>query len=127
MTRIFKNKWFVRFARRESIPDSELCEAVRKAENGLIAADLGGGVIKQRVPRPGKGASSGYRTIILFRVGEKAFFVYGFPKSERDNIQKDELAAFKEMAAIVLSLSDTQLAAALKIGEYHEVVCDEET
>ena len=41
-TRIFKNKWFFRFARRETIEDAVLCEAVSNAEKGVIDADLGG-------------------------------------------------------------------------------------
>ena len=73
--RVFKNKAFARFAKREGIPDVELCEAVRRAENGLVDADLGGGVIKQRLAREGKGRSGGFRAIVLFRRGRKAFFV----------------------------------------------------
>ena len=50
-----KNGWFERFARKERLADPALREGVPRAENGLIDADLGGGVIKQRVARPGKG------------------------------------------------------------------------
>lgn len=71
MVRIFKNKRFVRFARKERISDRSLCEAVQKAEKGLVDADLGGGVIKQRIARPGEGESSGFRSIVLFRNGDK--------------------------------------------------------
>ena len=49
--RVFKTKWFVRFARREEISDKALREAVERAEHGLIDADLGGGLIKQRVAK----------------------------------------------------------------------------
>jgi hypothetical protein len=65
--RVFKNKAFVRFARKAEIGDAALCEAIRDAERGLIAANLGGGVIKQRVARPGQGKSGGFRTLIVFR------------------------------------------------------------
>jgi hypothetical protein len=51
--RIFKSKWFQRFAKKEGIADPDLCEAVARAEKGQIDADLGGGVIKQRVARTG--------------------------------------------------------------------------
>ena len=84
--RIFKSRWFHRFARTEGIADAALREAVVRAENGQIDAGLGGGVIKQRIARPGQGKSKGYRTIILYRRGAKAFFEYGFSKSERANI-----------------------------------------
>lgn len=88
--RIFKNKWFVRFARKERITDAKMSEAVENAEKGLIDADYGGGVIKQRIARPGAGKSGGYRSIILFRKGKLAFFVYGFAKNEQDNIDESD-------------------------------------
>ena len=72
--RIFKNKAFTRFARKSGISDASLCKSVSDAEQGVIDADLGGGVIKQRVARSGGGKSGGFRTLILFRVGERAFF-----------------------------------------------------
>ena len=75
-----------------------LCEAVRRAREGLVDAGLGGGVIKQRVARKGGGRSGGFRTIVLFRRGELAFFVYGFAKSDRANLRRDELATFRLLA-----------------------------
>ena len=81
--RIFKSKWFTKFARKECIADAKLCEAVRNAEQGIIDADYGDGVIKQRIARPNEGKSGGYRSIVLFRLGDRAFFVYGFAKSTR--------------------------------------------
>ncbi|NET60922.1 MAG: type II toxin-antitoxin system RelE/ParE family toxin [Symploca sp. SIO2E6] len=107
--RIFKNAWFQRFSRRERITDAMLLTAVMRAEQALIDADLGGGVIKQRIPRENQGKSGGYRSIILFRRGDKAFFMYGFAKSERDNISNDELADFKKAAKDYLALSDEQI------------------
>ncbi|MCC9395659.1 type II toxin-antitoxin system RelE/ParE family toxin, partial [Enterobacter hormaechei subsp. steigerwaltii] len=62
--RIFKNQWIVKFAKKHKINDSELLEAVERADNGLIDADLGGGVIKQRIARQGQGRSGGYRSLI---------------------------------------------------------------
>ena len=76
--RVFKNKWFTKFAQKEDISDATLCEAIKDAEAGRIDADYGGGVIKQRIARPNEGKSGGYRAIILYRQGDKAFFVYGF-------------------------------------------------
>ena len=86
IARIFKNGWFERFARKERIADASLREAVQRAESGLVDADLGGGVIKQRVARTGQGKSGGYRTLILFRQGDKAIFAFGFAKSAQANI-----------------------------------------
>jgi len=119
--RIFKSRWFLRFARKEGIADVALCEAVARAERDQIDADLGGGVIKQRIARPGQGKSKGYRTIIFLRRGRKAFFVFGFAKSRRANIDRVEQDQFKEAAKIVLALTDEQLAVQLKRGDFVEV------
>ena len=98
-----------------------MLEAVARAEKGQIDADLGGGVIKQRISRPGQGRSKGYRTIILFRRGTKAFFVYGFAKSQRANIDDDEKEQFKEAAKHVLALTEKQLTELLDRGDFVEV------
>ena len=119
--RIFKNAWFYRFARREKIKDAVLKEAIARAERGLIDADLGGGVIKQRLARPGQGRSGGYRSIIIFQKGERAFFVYGFAKSDRENIDPDEGVAFKKSAKAFFALSDKQIEILIKDKELSEV------
>jgi hypothetical protein len=119
--RIFKNAWFCRFARREKIKDAVLKEAIVRAERGLIDADLGGGVFKQRLARPGQGRSGGYRSIIIFQKGERAFFVYGFAKSDRENIDPDEAAAFKKSAKAFFALSDKQIEILIKDKELSEV------
>jgi hypothetical protein len=95
--RTFKTKAFTRFADQAGIPDLALCEAVRDAGQGLNRVDLGGGVIKQRIARPGQGKSGGYRMLTVFRAGARAVFVHGFAKNEKENIEKDELAAIKEL------------------------------
>lgn len=82
--RIFKTKRFAKFARREGIADESLREAIERAERGTIDADLGGGLIKQRVARPGKGRSAGYRVIVAYRTKERAVFLFGFAKSKRE-------------------------------------------
>jgi hypothetical protein len=119
--RIFKDGWFKRFARRENIRDAVLVDAVARAERGLIDADLGGGVIKQRIARAGQGKSGGYRSIILFRKGLLAFFVYGFAKSDRENIDPDEEAEFKKLAKIYLALSDGQIETMLRDQKLAEI------
>ena len=91
-----------------------------------IDADLGGGVIKQRIARPGKGKSGGYRTIIIFRQGEKAFFIYGYAKSKRSNIEQDEVEVFRKAARELLALSDTQIMQLIENGALTEVIDDDE-
>jgi hypothetical protein len=95
-----------RFIRRERIADANLREAIHRAERGLIDADLGGGLIKQRVARPGQGQSGSYRMIVVYRTQDRAFFVYGFAKSERENIEPDELADLRAIAADLLAAND---------------------
>ena len=122
----FKTKAFTRFADREGLEDASLREAVRRAERGLVDADLGGGVIKQRIARAGGGRSGGFRTIVLFRRGELAFFVYGFAKSDRENLRPDELAAFRLLANEYLGLDKAGLTAAQSVGAIIEVKCNGE-
>lgn len=122
--RIFKNAWFERFARKQKIQDGMLREAIRRAEQGLIDADLGGGVIKQRVARPGQGRSGGYRTLILYRQSHRAFFVYGFAKNQQANVSDEEVGAFKKAAQHVLEMTDEQLSALIQNGQFSEVEHD---
>ena len=124
--KVFKTRWFERFARKEKIPDPALIDAVARAEKGQVDADLGGGVIKQRIARPGRGKSGGYRTIIFFRRGERAVFAYGFAKSDRANIDDDEEKQFKEAARYVLQLTEKQIEALVKNGHFVEVRYEEE-
>ena len=119
--RICANRWFARCADKQDIGDDDLREAVSRAERGLIDADLGGGVIKQRIARKGQGKSGGFRSVILFRQGERAFFVYAFAKSDRDNIDQSELSTYKTAAAVYLNYTDDELALFLKQGTLMEI------
>ena len=125
--RIFKNKAFIRFAKNAGIGDSVLCEVIEEAERGLVAANLGGGVIKQRIARAGQGKSGGFRTLVVFRAGVRAFFVHGFAKNEKDNIGKDELFALKKLASELLAYDDESLARIVAAGTLTEVMCNEQT
>jgi len=116
--RIFKNTWFTRFADKEGITDGELREMVNRLETGQADADLGGGVYKIRVARPGEGKSGGYRVIVFFRSEERTFYHYAFPKSSRGNIDQGELRSFKRIAKINFAMSDRELA---NSGEFIEI------
>lgn len=122
--RVFINAWFGRFARKEKISPQVLWDAVIRAEKGLVDADLGGGVIKQRIARSGESKSKGYRSIVLYRQGDKAFFVYGFSKSDLGNIRDDEQEQFKKAAKLILALSDEQIRQLIKNGQFEEVKKD---
>jgi len=119
--RVYKVKVFARFQRRERIADAALAKAVRDAEAGLIDADLGGGLIKQRVARPGRGKRGGYRTVIVYRRSELAVFLLGFAKSERANVDDDELEDLREQARAFLGLREDQIETGIVEDELTEV------
>ena len=123
--RIFKTRWFAKFAKEEGISDEKLCKAVRDADAGLIDADYGGGVLKQRIARPNEGKSAGHRAIILYCLADKAFLVYGFTKNAQDNINKADEREFKQLAKITFALTDEELQKLIKTGAYTAVTCYE--
>jgi hypothetical protein len=124
--RIFKTKWMARYARRERIADHSLREAIERAGRGTIDADLGGGIIKQRVARSGQGRSGGYRMLIAYRAGTRAVFLYAFAKNERENIDPDELLTLREIGATWLAANEKRIAQALEAGILQEVTNDQE-
>jgi hypothetical protein len=125
--RIFKTRWFARFARREEIADKGLIEAIRRAERGLIDADLGGGLIKQRVARQGQGRSGGYRVLVAYRTKDRAVFMFGFAKSEQENIGSDELVFLRALAKNWLTADNAKIRKEIVTGNLQEIEDDEET
>lgn len=103
------------------LSDAALCEAVSEMEHGLIDADLGGYVVKKRVALPGRGKRGGARTIVATNRGDRWFFLYGFGKNERANIDRDELRFFQEVAKELVGLDAVQITAALSAGEIVEI------
>ena len=122
--RLFKSKWFQKWAASERLNDGALLAAVEEMEGGLIDARLGGHVVKKRVALPGRGKRSGSRTLVVYRQADKAFFVYGFAKNERATISDKELKALKLLATELLSYTRPALARAIKAGELIEVYED---
>ncbi|MCG7984649.1 MAG: type II toxin-antitoxin system RelE/ParE family toxin [Candidatus Thiodiazotropha lotti] len=123
--RIFKNKAFSKWATKEGLGDDVLQTAVEEMEHGLIDADLGGHVVKKRAALVGRGKSGGARTLIVYKTGNKAFFVYGFAKNARANIKVSELQGLKAYAAILLNYSEKDLDKAVKAGALIEVESNE--
>jgi hypothetical protein len=113
--------WFARFAWKEAIADDELREIVNQLEAGQFDADLGGGVYKQRIARPGEGKSGGYRVIVFFRSGERAFFTGGFAKSDMANISQKALAEAKKQAKTLFTMTEDQIKTALEVGIFEEI------
>ena len=123
---VLKTRWFARFARQQKIADAGLREAIERAERGLVDADLGGGLIKQRVARQGKGRSGGCRAIIAYRAGSKAFFLHGFAKSDQDNFAEDELIALRMFGRRLLTADVETLNGMFEDGSLKEVGDDKE-
>ncbi|SRR5579884_420569 len=113
---VYKTKPFARFARKARIADGDLWRAAQLANKGLMDADLGGGVIKQRIARSGEGKSGGARSIILFRKNDRAVYVYGFEKKDLANIKFSELEAFRELARVVLEYTVDELEKRVRDG-----------
>ena len=119
--RVFKSKWFDKWATGEGLNDKTLLAAVAEMEDGLVDARLGGHVVKKRVALPGRGKRGGSRTLVAYRKADKAFFVYGFAKNERVNISTNELKALKLLATQLLSYTNPALIKAINAGELIEV------
>jgi hypothetical protein len=109
------------FARKEGVEDAALVAAIRSIEAGRVDADLGGGIVKQRVARRRQGKSGGYRTIIAYRSGDRAVFLHGFAKSDVDNIDTDDLERLKGAAKQMLSWDEAQVAKQLVTGAWLEI------
>jgi len=124
--RIYKTKPFRRFQRKEGMTDAALCEAVKRAEDGSVDAKLGRNLIKQRVARQGAGRRGGYRIIIAYRVGAHAVFIYGFAKSDEDNITATDEQDLAHAGALLLGLDADSIETLIVEGELWEVACDDE-
>jgi hypothetical protein len=120
---VYKTKWFHRWAHKQGLTTPSLCAAVAEMADGLYEANLGGGLFKKRIARPGEGKSGGFRTLVATKMEDRWFFVFGFPKSARSNIDKDEEEALKRLAAHLLGLTSNALTLALEAQEIIEVDC----
>lgn len=88
---------------------------------GLIDAELGGGVVKKRVALPGRGKSGGARTLVATNRDTRWFFVFGFAKNERANIEDRELTALQKLAGDLLAMTPPDLARATGEGVLTEI------
>ncbi|WP_263352234.1 type II toxin-antitoxin system RelE/ParE family toxin [Acidicapsa acidisoli] len=112
----YKSKAFARFAKKARISDADLWRTAWLVNKGVIDADLGGGVIKQRIARHGEGKSGGSRSIILFKKDDRAVFVFGFEKKDLANIKPNELEAFRELAEVLLGYTKAEMTKRVQNG-----------
>ncbi|MDA8092844.1 MAG: type II toxin-antitoxin system RelE/ParE family toxin [Betaproteobacteria bacterium] len=124
MKRVFKTRHFSRWMRKTELTDSALCNAVAEMAQGLIDADLGGGVVKKRVGLAGRGKRGGARTLVATNKGNRWFFVFGFEKNDRANIADDELEALQDLAEQLLARTVRQLDEAVKDSSLQEICHD---
>jgi hypothetical protein len=101
--------------------------AVERAEKGLIDANLGGHIIKQRIKREGQGRSGGFRVLIAVRLKKRYVFITGFAKNEKDNLSDDELETMKDIASGWLNANEKQMKFALIEGELKEIKHEKKT
>jgi hypothetical protein len=122
--KIYKNRTFDRWARKEGLNNLSLCNAVNEMAAGLYDADLGGGLFKKRIAKPGKGKSGGFRTLIATNNEDRWFFIFGFSKNERSNIDKDEEEALKMLSKQLLAYTPDELEQAKNSNALIEVICN---
>lgn len=123
--KVYATREFSKFAFKEGITDQALCEAVARAERGLIDADLPGAIIKQRVARTGQGAARGHRTVLVYRHGQLAVFVHGFSKNAKANLSPAEQEVYADLGGIITGMSVTLLKAAVARGKWREINCEQ--
>ncbi|MGC1183394.1 type II toxin-antitoxin system RelE/ParE family toxin [Legionella sp.] len=113
----FKNSAFHKWVEKQGISDETLNEAIKEMNQGSYEANLGSNVYKKRISVGNKGKSGGVRTILAFKINDKAFFIYGFAKSKKENIDEKELKALKRLATIYLNLTEEELSRTILRGE----------
>lgn len=118
--RIFKTAWFAKAAKKARISNEELCTAIFQVMQGQ-ADNLGGGVFKKRLN------DNMHRSIIITNSGKYWIYTYLFAKKDRDNINIDELADFKKLAAIYSRQTDAMIDVEIKNGDLLEICNDKQT
>jgi len=117
-SRVFKTARFSKDAKKARISDAKLCAAIRQVMAGQ-ADDLGGGVFKKRLN------DNMHRSIILAKGGRYWVYEYLFAKKDRDNIEDDELTAFRSLAKAYAGLTDVQIAALVSGKDIVEICHDD--
>lgn len=116
-----KTKYFTRWARREGISDDLLCGAIREFESGLCEANLGNHLFKKRLALPGKGKSSGARTILFYQKEKKLIFCFGFQKNDQDNLSDDQFKVLNKLSNFLQSINDEVVIKNIKYNWLTEI------
>ena len=126
MIRVFKTKSFKRWSKKENISDTVWIDVVKKVECGNLGVNLGGGCFKKRVAKGCKGKRGGYRIILVFKQENRAVFIFGYSKKDRQNIDEEEREAFKRLAKIYLSISTVDIEKMCASRKLWEISYEEE-
>jgi hypothetical protein len=117
----FKTKWFNKWAKKSSLSDKSLLKTIENVSKNLGVIDLGSGLLKIRTPKVGQGKSGGFRTILVYREKDIAIFIYGFSKTEKDNLDKDELKYFKKLAKDLLKIDNKKIVELEEQGSFIKI------
>jgi hypothetical protein len=112
---------FARLARKEGVDEAGLREVVERAETGLIDANLGRFLIKQRIARKNEGRSGGFRTTLFYREHRRAVFLHLFAKRDKGNLTSAELAAYRDFAKALAELTNQQVAKLVEQQKWIEI------
>lgn len=116
--RILATRWFHRWSRRVRLSPPELRRLVADLGQGVApSADLGGGLLKLRIARPGSGKRGGCRTIVAFQLGRRAVFLFGYAKNEKDTLTAQELKDWQHSGHALLQCAERELEQAIADGE----------
>jgi len=113
-----KTKWFNKWAKKNIITDRKLLKTLENISNNLGVVNLGGGLYKVRTPGFGRGKSGGFRTVVVFKEEDITIFVYGFSKTGKDNLDKEELKYFKKLTKDLLEINRQEYIILEKLGDF---------
>ena len=113
-----KTKWFNKWAKKNLISDDILLDTLKNIPNKLGVVDLGSGLYKVRTPKTGKGKSGGFRTIVVYREEYISIFVFGFSKTDKGNLNNQELKYFKKLSKDLLSITREEYMELVKLGDF---------
>ena len=118
---VFVTKTFDRWMRKSRLSEERILLTALETFSGLSVVDLGAGLIKKRIAIAGRGKRSAARVIIATRKHGRYFFLHGFQKNERTNLDEHELDYVRRIAKDLLDLTQQELAVAIQAGQLIEV------
>lgn len=119
--KVLTNRVFKAWAKQEHLSSTQLIQAAREIEQGLIDATLGRNLFKKRVAVRGRGKRGGARVVLAYRYCDRLVMLYGFSKNEKDNITQPEKQALAELGRKYLDFSEQEITTAIKTGILFEV------